>query len=99
MQLRWIFTVIGIWNNMVSVCIDQTGVLSRLSIPVDESNYGPSLSTQLTVSMGAFSLSEQYVLTHTHTHTGTHTNTHTKWHRVERGMSAPLVCSAYDCNW
>lgn len=53
MRLRWIFTAIGIWNNMVSVCIDQTGVLSRLSIRADESNYGSSLSTLLTVSMGA----------------------------------------------
>lgn len=53
MQLRQIFTVIGIWNNMVSVCIDQTGALS---ITVDESNYGSSLSTQLTASMGALSL-------------------------------------------
>lgn len=41
---------------MLSVCIDPTGVLSRLSIAVDESNYGPSMSTQLTVSMGALSL-------------------------------------------
>lgn len=65
MQLRWIFTVIGIWNNMVSVCIDQTGVLLRLSITVDESNYGSSLSTQLTVSMGALSLYVQNVLTNT----------------------------------
>lgn len=65
MQLRWIFTVIGIWNNMVSVCIDQTGVLLHLSITVDESNYGSSLSTQLTVSMGALSLYVQYVLTNT----------------------------------
>lgn len=65
MQLRWIFTVIGIWNNMVSVYIDQTGVLLRLSITVDESNYGSSLSTQLTVSMGALSLYVQYVLTNT----------------------------------
>ncbi len=69
MQLRWIFTVIGIWNNMVSVCIDQTGVLSCLSIPVDESNYGSSLSTQLTVSMGALSLYVQYQPRHTHTQT------------------------------
>lgn len=53
---------------MVSVCIDQTGVLSRLSIPVDESNYGSSLSTQLTVSMGALSLYVQFIpLTHTYT--------------------------------
>lgn len=47
---------------MVSVCIDQTGVLLRLSITVDESNYGSSLSTRLTVSMGALSLYVQYVL-------------------------------------
>lgn len=55
MQLRWIFTFIGIWNKPVSVCIDQTGVLSHLSIPGDESNYVSSLSTGLTVSMGALS--------------------------------------------
>lgn len=56
MQLRQIFTVIGIWNNMVSVCIDQTGVQAHLSIAVDESNYGPSLCTLLTVSEGALAL-------------------------------------------
>ena len=65
MQLRQVFTVIGIWNNMVSVCIDQTGVLAHLSITVDESNYGSSLSTQLTVGMGALSLYVQYELTDT----------------------------------
>jgi len=56
MKLRQIFTAIGIGNNMVSVCIDQTGVLAHLSITVDESNYGSSLSTQLTVNMGALNL-------------------------------------------
>lgn len=50
---------------MVSVCIDQTGVLLHLSITVDESNYGSSLFSQLTVSMGALSLYVQYVLTNT----------------------------------
>lgn len=91
MQLRWIFTVIGIWNNMVSVCIDQTGVLSRLSIPVDESNYGPSLSTQLTVSMGALSLYVQYVLAHTRTHR--HTHAHTKnYHNIRTvGLESHLL--------
>lgn len=68
MQLRLIFTVIGIWNNMVSVCIDQTGVLSHLSIPVDESNYGSSLSTRLTVNMGALSLHVRLSCSHTHSH-------------------------------
>lgn len=50
---------------MVSVCIDQTGVLSRLSIPVDESNYGSSLSTQLTVSMGALIACMSSMCSHT----------------------------------
>lgn len=54
---------------MVSVCIDQTGVLSRLSIRADESNYGSSPSTLLTVSMGALRLNVQFVVrVHTHTH-------------------------------
>lgn len=53
---------------MVSVCIDQTGVLSRLSIRADESNYGSSPSTLLTVSMGALRLNVQFVV-HVHTHT------------------------------
>lgn len=52
---------------MVSVCIDQTGVLSHPSIPVDESNYGSSPCTRLTVVMGALSLYIQYVLTHGYT--------------------------------
>lgn len=91
MQLRWIFTVIGIWNNMVSVRIDQTGVLSRLSIPVDESNYGPSLSTQLTVSMGALSLCVQCVLTHTCTHRHTHAHTQ-NYHNIRTvGLESHLL--------
>lgn len=49
MQLGQVFTVIGIRNNMVSVRIDQDGVLAHSSITVDESNYGSSLSTRLTV--------------------------------------------------
>lgn len=41
---------------MVSVCIDPTGVQACLSIAVDESNYGFSLCTLLTVSEGALRL-------------------------------------------
>lgn len=65
MQLGQSFTVIGIRNNMVSVRIDQDGVLAHSSITIDESNYGSSLATQLTVSTGVFSLNIQNELTET----------------------------------